>query len=214
MSLGDPFFLEQALVLRTRSEETPPRAGGHARSRRSNKPPSFQHKLLHASKFDGIIRIIPSSYYQSFGHFIPQNPTYHPVPRVHIKEGPRRPHSSGNHVVDLSPFPDADASADAEGGSNIIDDTQDKTSTFIPYIGPSEFATSTTVCWNAWILCSFYAVELMGFIKVMANHHIPINFRLKGSYHPFRDFLSNSGTTLMRFVRLRDWQKSMMPKIR
>jgi hypothetical protein len=118
--------------------------GDEIRSRRSgqsNKPPSYQHKLLQSSKFDGII---PLSYYyghEAFGQNMPQNPTY-PVPRVHMNEGPRRPHhSNGNQLVDPSPFfPDTNASADAEGGSNIIDDTQDKTSTFTPYMGPSEFA--------------------------------------------------------------------------
>jgi hypothetical protein len=55
-----------------------------------------------------------------------------------MNEGLRRPHQ----LVDLSAlFPEADASADAEGGSKITDDTQDKTSTFTPYMGPSEFAT-------------------------------------------------------------------------
>jgi hypothetical protein len=114
--------------------------GDEIRSRRSghsNKPPSYQHKLLQSSKSDGII---PLSYYygpEAFGQNLPQNPTY-PVPRVHTKEGLRRP----NQLVDRSAlFPEADASADAEGGSNIIDDTQDKTSTFTPYMGPSEFAT-------------------------------------------------------------------------
>jgi hypothetical protein len=113
--------------------------GDEIRSRRSNKPPSYQHKLLQSSKFDGII---PLSYYygpEAFGQNIPRNPTY-PVPRVHMNEGPRRP----NQLVDISGlFPEADASA--EGGSKIIDDTQDKTSTFTPYMGPSEFALAT-VC--------------------------------------------------------------------
>jgi hypothetical protein len=55
-----------------------------------------------------------------------------------MNEGPRRPHQ----LVDPSPsIPEANASADAEGGAKIIDDTQDKTSTFTPYMGPSEFAT-------------------------------------------------------------------------
>jgi hypothetical protein len=133
-------FLAQALV-KTRFEETRV-AGGKGRSRRSNKPPSYQHKLLHASKFDGIIRI-PSSFYQAFGQYLFQNPTYHPVPRVHMKEAPRRPLiSSGHHHVDPLPlFPEA------VDGSNIIDDTEDKTSTFIPYYtGPSEFLAATTIC--------------------------------------------------------------------
>jgi hypothetical protein len=121
-----------------------PIAGGDViRSRRSNKPPSRQHKLLHAS-FDGIF---PSAYYgpEAFGQNIPQNPTY-PVPRVHTKEGPRRPHhSSGNQLVDASPlFPEEDASAGAEGGP-YIDDTEHTTPTFSPYMGQSEFAT-TRVC--------------------------------------------------------------------
>jgi hypothetical protein len=137
-------FLAQALV-KTRFKETRV-AGGKGRSRRSNKPPSYQHKLLHASKFDGIVRI-PSSFYPAFGQYLLQNPTYHPVPRVHRKEGPRRPLISSGRHVDLSPF-----FPEAKGGS-IIDDTEDQTSTFIPYYtGPSEYLAATTICWNAWLL--------------------------------------------------------------
>jgi hypothetical protein len=45
--------------------------------------------------------------------------------------------SNGNQLVDASPlFPDA------EGGSNIIDDTEHTTPTFSPYMGQSEFATN------------------------------------------------------------------------
>jgi hypothetical protein len=122
-------FLAQALV-KTRFEETRV-AGGKGRSRRSNKPPSYQHKLLHASKFDGIVRI-PSSYYQALGQYLLQNPTYHPVPRVHRKEGPRRPLISSGHHVDLLPL-----LPEAEGGS-IIDDIEDTQSDCRVFIDEEE----------------------------------------------------------------------------
>jgi hypothetical protein len=131
--------LAQALV-RTVPEET--RGGGDARSR--SKPPSYQHKMLRGPQFPEIVHI-PSSYFHLSGQHIPQNPTY-PVPRVNMKSGPRSV-ISGHHV-DLSPFPEANASVE----NLYIGDTHDKPSppsTFSPYIGASEYAT---VCRNAWIL--------------------------------------------------------------
>jgi hypothetical protein len=133
--------LGDALV-RTGSEETTGGGGGggDATGRISNliKSPSYQHKMLHASQFHGNVHN-PSSYYQSFGQYISQNPIY-PVARVHMKGDPRR--SPGNinngHHVELLPFPEADASAD----SGSLDDTEDQDPTFSPYIGPSEFAAS------------------------------------------------------------------------
>jgi hypothetical protein len=123
--------LAQALV-RTRSEET--RGGGDARSR--SRPPSYRHKLLHSSKFHGMV---PSSLYQSTGQYIPQSPTY-PVPRVHRKASPPRPpvRTVSSDHVDISPFP---TEADASAGSGSMGDIQDKHSTFSPHIGASEFAT-------------------------------------------------------------------------
>jgi hypothetical protein len=131
--------LAQALV-RTRSEQT--RGGGAERSR--SKPPSYRHKLLHSSKFHGMVPYSPL--YQSTGQYIPQSPTY-PVPRVHTKAGHRRHpvRTVSDDHVDLSPFP---TEADASAKSGSIGDIQDKHSTFSPYIGASEF---TTACWNAWI---------------------------------------------------------------
>jgi hypothetical protein len=119
-------------LVRTRSEET--RGGGDARSR--SKPPSYRHKLLHCSKFHGMVPY--SSVYQSTGQYIRQSPTY-PVPRVHRKARPPRPpvRTVSSDHVDISPFP---AEANASAGSGSLGDIQDKHSTFSPHIGASEFA--------------------------------------------------------------------------
>jgi hypothetical protein len=121
------------LAQAVRSEEI--RGGGDARS--PNKHPSYRHKLLHSSKFHGIVHI-PSSYYRTFGQYIPQNPTYL-VPSVHKKAGPRRTLSTvSSYHVDFRPFPEADACAEC----GYIGETQDKHSTVSPYMGSSEFTTN------------------------------------------------------------------------